>query len=140
MIKVSIPEREIQRALRNINTYAEEVKKGIKDQVTLSAYAIEKEAKERVKTDDGILKNSIHASNIAPYTSEVRVNAHYAPYVEFGTGDLVKVPAGLESYAMQFKGRGIKKINLPARPYLFPAFEAEKNKFLAKAAKILKLR
>jgi len=24
-----------------------------------------------------------------------------------------------ESYAMQFKGKGVKKVNLPARPYFF---------------------
>lgn len=43
----------------------------------------------------------------------------YAPYVEFGTGATVDVPKGLEGYAMQFKGRGIRKVNLPARPFLF---------------------
>ena len=50
-------------------------------------------------------------------------NAHYAPYIEFGTGGLVDVPAGLEDYAIQFKGAGIKQVNLTPRPYLFPAFK-----------------
>lgn len=48
----------------------------------------------------------------------------YAPYVEFGTGRLVNLQhlkkLGIpESYAMQFKGKGIKKVNLPARPFFF---------------------
>ena len=54
----------------------------------------------------------------------------YAPFVEFGTGSFVDTSEltklGIpESYAMQFKGQGIKKINLPARPHLFPS--ASKN-------------
>ena len=49
----------------------------------------------------------------------------YAPYVEFGTGGTVNVPAGYEDFAIQFKGKGIRKINLKPRPYLIPAFESE---------------
>ena len=54
----------------------------------------------------------------------------YAPFVEFGTGSFVDTSElsklGIpENYAMQFKGQGIKKINLPARPHLFPS--ASKN-------------
>jgi len=49
---------------------------------------------------------------------------HYAPYVEFGTGRFVDLQhlkkLGIpESYAMQFKGRGIREVNLPARPFFF---------------------
>lgn len=48
----------------------------------------------------------------------------YAPYVEFGTGRMVDLQhlkkLGIpESYAMQFKGRGIREVNLPARPFFF---------------------
>jgi hypothetical protein len=50
----------------------------------------------------------------------------YAPYVEFGTGGLVDVPVGLEAYAIQFKGAGVKQVNLPARPYFFPPYLREK--------------
>ena len=30
-----------------------------------------------------------------------------------------------ESYAKQFKGKGIRDINLPARPFLFPSARTE---------------
>ena len=54
----------------------------------------------------------------------VTVKKNYAPYVEFGTGSKVDLTDMLalgipSSYAAQFKGKGIKKINLPARPFLF---------------------
>ena len=48
------------------------------------------------------------------------------PYVEFGTGGSVDLTDMLElgipaSYAAQFKGKGIKNVNLPARPFFFNA-------------------
>ncbi len=52
----------------------------------------------------------------------------YSPYVEFGTGGLVNVPEGLEEIAIQFKGAGIRQVNLPARPFFFaPFFEKYKE-------------
>ena len=33
-------------------------------------------------------------------------NVYYAPFVEFGTGAKVNVPAELNEYALQFKGKG----------------------------------
>jgi hypothetical protein len=44
----------------------------------------------------------------------------YSPYIEWGTITRVKVPAGEQSYAIQFKGRGIKKNGgLHPRPFFF---------------------
>lgn len=71
----------------------------------------------------GDLRKSINAS---AQNKQVVFEAgmHYAPYVEFGTGRFVDLEhlkkLGIpESYAMQFKGKGVKKVNLPARPYFF---------------------
>lgn len=49
------------------------------------------------------------------------VNVRYAPYVEFGTGSGVSVPPELQEYALQFKGRGLRKVNRRAQPYFFPS-------------------
>ena len=62
-------------------------------------------------------------------TARVYNKKLYAPFVEFGTGDYVDLSEltalGIpKNYAMQFKGQGIKKINLPARPHLFPSASA----------------
>lgn len=67
---------------------------------------------------------------------EIVAAKFYAPYVEFGTGSKVKVPSGLEDYAMQFFVSG--KGRLPARPYLFPAFFAQKEIMLKRIKEILK--
>jgi len=74
-----------------------------------------------VKVDTAFLKDSITPTS-KDLTGEVKVSMHYAPYVEFGTGGLVDVPAGISVFALKFKGNGIKQINLAPRPFLFPAF------------------
>jgi hypothetical protein len=52
---------------------------------------------------------------------EVVANRPYAAYIEFGTGGAVKIPAGVEDYAIQFKKRNPQNISMKANPYLFPA-------------------
>jgi phage gpG-like protein len=86
--------------------------------------------------DLGGLANSVQVKSTAN-GGTVGAYVHYAPYVEFGTGGKVNVPAGLEQYAMQFKGKGIKQINLSARPYLFPAVENHYNAYINSLKKIL---
>lgn len=54
---------------------------------------------------------------------KVTFSVVHAPFVEFGTGGLVVVPTGWEDFAMQFKGAGVRTVNLKATPYLLPAFE-----------------
>jgi phage gpG-like protein len=69
------------------------------------------------------LRKSIE-TGISGTKAYVGFKAEYAPYVEFGTGgkvDLKHLKAlGIpDSYAAQFKGAGIKDVNLKARPFLF---------------------
>lgn len=94
--------------------------------ITATGSKIAREAKHnlrpQLKNNRGGLMGMIKMNYLKPLAVEIIANRTYAPYVEFGTGKKVKVPKGLEAYAMQFKGRGIRKVNLPARPYLFPAF------------------
>jgi HK97 gp10 family phage protein len=97
-------------------------------EVNASALAIQSKAKRDVVVDNGMLRNSIQLKEVNVGTKIVYTVGSalkYAPYVEFGTGGLVNVPAGFESFAIKFKGTKGYKINLRARPYLIPAFESE---------------
>lgn len=82
-------------------------------------------AKREVRYDNGDLRKSIFAeTNKTTKSVVIQALAHYAPYVEFGTGGSVDltdmVELGIpESYAAQFKGKGIREVNLPARPFFF---------------------
>jgi hypothetical protein len=67
------------------------------------------------------LRQNIRVGTVTELEAEGRSDAEYSAYVEFGTGGLVDVPTGLEGYAMQFKGKGIRQINLAPRPFFFPA-------------------
>ena len=80
-------------------------------------------AKREVPAPTGTLRNSISAQRIGKSINVVAA-AHYAPYVEFGTGGRVDLTDMTQlgippSYAAQFKGKGIRDINLPARPFFF---------------------
>ena len=106
----------------------------------LRDWAIDTEsvAKSRVPVDTGALKNSINADTANEgFTWKVGTNISYAPYVEFGTGAFVDVPAGLERYASDFKCKGIKEVNLPARAYLFNSAREEFFKMMQNLKKDL---
>ena len=114
--------------ITRLGKLAPEIAKEVAMEVNASALAIQSKARRDVVVDNGILRNSIQLKEInrgdkIMYTVGSRLK--YAPYVEFGTGGTVNVPAGYEDFAMQFKGKGIRKINLRPRPYLIPAFESE---------------
>lgn len=111
--------------------YEEQVEALVDDTLT----DIETEASAAAKVDKGILRTSL-VKEVEGMIGRVYTNVHYAPYVEFGTGGLVDIPNGLEEYAIQFKGAGVKQVNLPPRPFLFPAFFANTKKMLETLKKL----
>lgn len=109
-----------QALIKGIRAYEKRSVERVKEELKAWAYKTEMDAKRDVPVDTGALQSSINQSSENDgLTQAVGTNLEYAPYVEFGTGTLVDVPQGLEDYAMQFKGAGVKEVNLPARPYLF---------------------
>ena len=107
-------------------------KKTLSNELGKTAFDIAKKAKRSAPVDKGTLKQSIRAE-LKGKTVEVIAGAHYSPYIEFGTGGQVKLDDMLElgipaSYAEQFKGKGLRNVNLPARPFFFSsAREGLKN-------------
>ena len=108
-----------------LNELSKESQQGLANEINNSALNIQRNAKRNVVVDNGFLRGSIRLEPISDLTYTVEAKAKYAPYVEFGTGGLVDIPAGYEQYAAIFKGKGIRKVNLRARPFLIPAFENE---------------
>lgn len=95
----------------------------LEDEIQVFADNVQLKSVQRARRNFGILANSQYKS-VNGLNAEVGFTANYAAYVEFGTGGMVDVPSGLEEYAIQFKGAGIRQVNLPARPFLFnSAFE-----------------
>ena len=106
--------------LRGIRAYEKRSVERTKEELKGWADKTEAGANRDVPVDTGELQQSIRQGmDNEGLVQTVGTNVEYAPYVEFGTGTEVDVPSGLEDYAIQFKGSGIKEVNLPARPYLF---------------------
>jgi hypothetical protein len=135
----------MKEAIRNIQDWEVEKIRQSRLQIERSAINIEREAKNLCPVDFGILRSSIEKTVDASdagriLSAEVGTNVEYAPFVEFGTGSGVSVPAGQEEFAMQFKGKTGRKRNYPARPFLFPAWERERPKFVKSMEAILAKR
>jgi hypothetical protein len=128
---------EVQRAIRNLaNLAPQKLKAAVED----STVTIHGEARRNVTTDVGFLKNSIdfEVTTSSGITGEVRVGSSYGPYVEFGTKPHFPPVAPLEEWARRHGmppgtgyliARKIAQTGTVAQPFLFPAAEAERNRF-----------
>ena len=114
--------------------FKKEVQKTMENEILRTTEAVADEARTNARRDLGFLVNSI-TDEVDGLEGLVRVRANYSPYVEFGTGALVDVPAGLEEYAIQFKGAGIKQVNLPPRPFLYPAWKTHTIRMMERLRK-----
>ena len=114
--------KELEKKLSKLGKDTEDT---TANEINNSAINIMRNAKRNVVVDNGFLRNSISFEPLSKLTYTVEAKAKYAPYVEVGTGGLVTIPSGYEQYAAIFKGKGIRKVNLRARPFLIPAFENE---------------
>lgn len=89
------------------------------------------------------LKGSIDVKP-TPDGAEMFSKVHYAPYVEFGTGSKYVSPndateLGIpSSYIAQFKGKGIKEVNLKPRPFFYVSAARAYNNMLARIERRLK--
>lgn len=113
----------LEETIRRLASFGDNARREIASDIISTAYEIHAEAVQNVPIQTGNLKQSGFVDAVSELKAEITFNEDYAPFVEFGTGGEVDVPSGWESFAMQFKGRGVKTVNLPARPFLIPAFK-----------------
>jgi HK97 gp10 family phage protein len=99
--------RGVEQALRNLRRAERAGRRELADQVRVSSRNIVKGARARVRRRTGRLRRSIRyrRTNFG-LTSRIYPTAWYGRLVEFGTK------------------------HAPAKPFLFPAFEAEKPAFV----------
>lgn len=125
MLTAKLNNRSKNEFIKFLNKFDKEVRTMVRAEIEDSLLKIESDSASAVPVDTGNLKNSIQTRPVkeqgGTITGGVEVGAKYAPYVEFGTGARVKVPAELQKFAQQFKGKGGRKVNLLARPFFYPA-------------------
>ena len=118
----------LQELLKKFKTLDKEIVKNVDDLIEGSAQEIELDAKVAAPVNKGQgggnLRLGIKAEPIQGEKLGYRVVAKekYSAFMEFGTGGKVKVPAELKEIAIQFKGKGIREVNIQPRPFLYPAF------------------
>lgn len=79
-------------------------------------------AKNMCVVDTGRLRSSISLKKEQFLSYELVAQANYAAYVEFGTGKyFISNGEPWDGVASKFKGKGIKEVNLLARPYMRPS-------------------
>ena len=93
-------------------------------------------AKRAAPVDKGFLRGAITSRKVGNMTAEVESGRLYSPYVEWGTGTRVSVPANLQTYAIQFKGQK-KVIGRFPKPFFFIHKEPIKKELFAKLTKLL---
>jgi len=79
-------------------------RKELKAELKITAGELRDAAKRDAPKDVTRLQNAISFKDTGPLQFEVSAQTTYAAYLEFGTKTKVKVPHGLESIAIQFKG------------------------------------
>lgn len=88
--------------------------------------------------DKGALKRGNKFDVTKPLYKRLYNAIEYAPYQEFGTGGLVSIPAGLEKEAEQFRGAGIRQVNMNPQPFFYRPYFEEIPKLLKAVENILK--
>ena len=136
MAKLNVQMTGIRDLQRKLKREKSRMTKEIEKETDRTLVNIQRGAKKNSVVDTGLNRSQVTRERDG-VDGRVDFHAHYAPYIEFGTGDLVSVPEELKDIAEQFRGRGVRKVNLPARPFLWPAFVEERPKHIARLEAIL---
>jgi HK97 gp10 family phage protein len=135
MAKESI--KGIDQVIKELRKAGKDIEKEIDATTSDIADQISRDAKNFAPANLGKLRQSIYPSKIKESNYKITARVYYAPFVEFGTGGLVNVPNEWGNYPLQFKGKGIKKIDIRAQPFLYPAWRIGKIDYLDNLKKLL---
>lgn len=125
----------LKSVLNSLKKFGEEAEQLVEDTTIAVASEIEADAKRKAPVDMGFLRNQIYSNKVDKLNWEVIAGAPYSAYMEFGTGGKVDLShltqAGYPTkYAEEFQGNGIREVTMAAQPFLFPAFNIGKEKYL----------
>jgi HK97 gp10 family phage protein len=124
----------LKDVLEDLQKFGEAMQKKVNDVTYANSLELQETAKQNAPFDLGKLRQSIKTIKLEDSSYLILANATglapYAAYMEFGTGGNVSVPLELADIAIQFKGKGVKKIDLRPRPYMYPALVRQRRIFL----------
>ena len=138
---IKIDSSALNKISVEVGKLSDEVKNDVRKVVKNSAFNIERNAKSSVSVKTGHLKRSI-STKMGDMEATIHTsNLKYAPMVEFGTR--AHIIRAKNKKALYWKGatHPVKQVNHPgskAKPYLEPAFESEKDKFIENLKEAIK--
>lgn len=130
----SIHIKNLNKVLKRLDDFGDVAKKQVDVITEQNARELELNAKRLVRAqgviDQGKLLQNIKAIKVGDVDSKsvnwkvfanAFGNAPYSAYHEFGTGGMVSVPAELKEMAILFKGKGIRRVDIRPRPFMYPS-------------------
>ena len=137
---IEVPDKAIKNILTKYKNRVDALSYEIDVEMAAHVVDMENMAKQNAPVDTDRLRSSITTRKVQPFEYQLVAQTKYAPYLEFGTGANYSIPEYKEwqELAAQFKGKGIKKVNIMPRPFMRPAILTYWPKFKEQIIKILK--
>ena len=134
---IKIDTSDLNRFSVEIASLSSKSEDKIKEVLKNSAFNIESKAKKNINSNKSVktghLMRSISTDAKGLEATIHTSNLKYASMVEFGTKAHVIRPKNKKALYWKGANRPVKQVNHPgskAKPYLIPAFEDEKDKFI----------
>ncbi len=115
--------------IRSLRKFGRDAEKGIGEVTEFTARDAELNAKKEAPVDTGKLRQNIITEKETNLHYKVIALEDYAPYMEFGTGDKAIAPEIFKDQADQFRGAGIRNVNLKPQPFMYPAYVIARTNF-----------
>ncbi len=128
------------KLLKKFKAFGAEGDKMVAKITEFQANEFEAHAKKLAPVDVGTLRQNIIVGRVDDLNYRITSFMPYSAYMEFGTGRLTSVPDDFKEIAPLFKGKGIREVNIPPQPFMYPAFVEARIEFpkdLKKALEIL---
>ena len=143
MIKVNT--NEIDKFAVELIKLSEESRGNVQKAVKKSAFNIEAKAKNNLKANRSVVTRHL-TRNVATQMGDLEATIHtsnvkYAIIVEKGSRPHIIRPKNKKALYWEGAKRPVKLVNHPgskAKPFLIPAFESEKDKFIENLKEAIK--
>jgi phage gpG-like protein len=160
MIEASVDNGDLQKVINRLSKYNTNVRQGVQREVSHSALAIQRMARENLRSQGAISTGRLRSSVRIRFTTDrmgavIGTNVNYAAAVEQGqkpghwpnVGDLIRwvkrkiirAPKSEVRKVTFLVGRKIHDKGTPAKPYLFPAAKKQWPKLKSNLYKVLKM-
>ena len=143
MIKINT--NEIDKFAVELIELSEESRDNVQKAIKKSAFNIEAKAKNNLKANRSVVTRHL-TRNVATQIGDLEATIHtsnvkYAIIVEKGSRPHIIRPKNKKALYWEGAKRPVKMVNHPgsrAKPFLIPAFESEKDKFIENLKEAIK--